>query len=47
MQNEYDTMFRKFQTGEITETEWRDFCVKILDKVLEENKEIFVRLKFR
>jgi hypothetical protein len=47
MQNEYDIMFRKFQTGQITETEWREFCGKILDAVLEENKEIFVRLKFR
>ena len=47
MQNEYDIMFRKFQTGQITETEWREFCGKILDAVLEENKETFVRLKFR
>ena len=45
MTNEYDTMFRKFQNGEITETEWREFCAKILDKVLDDHKDIFVRLK--
>jgi hypothetical protein len=47
MTNEYEIMFRKFQNNEITETEWREFCGKVLDKVLEENREVFVRLKFR
>ena len=47
MKTEYEIMFEKFQTGRITETEWREFCDKILDKVLEDNREVFQRLKFR
>jgi hypothetical protein len=47
MQNEYEIMFRKFQNNEITETEWREFCDKILVQVLNETKDVFERLKNR
>jgi hypothetical protein len=47
VQNEYAIMFRKFQNGEITETEWREFCDKILDQLLSETKDVFERLKVR
>jgi hypothetical protein len=47
MQNEYAIMFRKFQNNEITETEWREFCDKILDQILNETKDVFERLKNR
>ena len=47
MQNEYAIMFRKFQNNEITETEWREFCDKMMDKALADNKDVFERLKVR
>jgi hypothetical protein len=47
MKNEYEIMFRKFQNNEITETEWREFCDKVLVQVLNETKDVFERLKNR
>ena len=47
MRNEYDINFSKFQTGQITETEWREFCDKVLDQILSEAKDVFERLKVR
>ena len=47
MQNEYAIMLRKFQNNEITETEWREFCDKVLVQVLNEAKDVFERLKNR
>ena len=47
MQNEYEIMLRKFQNNEITETEWREFCDKVLTQVLNETNDVFERLKVR
>jgi hypothetical protein len=47
MQNEYEINFNKFQTGQITETEWREFCDKEMDKILADTKDVFERLKVR
>jgi hypothetical protein len=47
MKNEYAIMLRKFQTGQITETEWREFCDKEMDKILADTKDVFERLKVR
>jgi len=47
MQNEYAIMLRKFQNNEITETEWREFCDKEMDKILADTKDVFERLKVR
>jgi hypothetical protein len=47
MQNEYAIMFRKFQNNEITETEWREFCDKVLVQVLNETKDVYESLKNR
>jgi hypothetical protein len=47
MTNEYAIKFDKFQKGQITETEWREFCDKVLAQVLDETKDVFERLKVR
>jgi hypothetical protein len=47
MTNEYAIKFDKFQNNEITETEWREFCDKVLTQVLNETKDVFERLKVR
>ena len=43
----YNEMFENFKTGKITEDEWKAFCFQVLGEILEANKEIFIRLKFR
>ena len=45
MKNEYEINFSKFQNNEITETEWREFCDKVLVQVLNDTKDVFERLK--
>ena len=47
MRNEYEINFSKFQNNEISETEWREFCDKVLVQVLNDKKDVFERLKFR
>jgi hypothetical protein len=47
MQNEYEINFNKFRNNEISETEWREFCDKMMDKALADNKDLFERLKVR
>lgn len=43
----YKEMFEKFTSGKITQEEWQAFCFVILGEVMEENKDVFVRLKNR
>jgi hypothetical protein len=43
----YAEAFRKFEAGEITLQQWTDLCLLILGEIMEEHKEIFVRLKNR
>ena len=49
MKNEmtYNEMFAKFNVGKITEQEWKAFCLKVLCEVMEENKDVLIRLKNR
>jgi len=47
MTTQYNEMFAKFQNGQITEKVWFDFCFEILSQIMEDNKDVFVRLKFR
>jgi len=46
-QEMYDEMYDKFQEGKITAQEWYRFCYDVLGEIIEENKEIMVRLKNR
>lgn len=45
--DQYYEMFAKVQDGTISEEIWKDYCLSLLDKVLEDNKDIFIRLKNR
>jgi hypothetical protein len=49
MKNEmnYNEMFAKFNAGKITEQEWKAFCLEVLCEVMEENKDVLIRLKNR
>lgn len=43
----YDTMWCNFRSGHISEQEWREFCNELLSQVLDDNKDVLVRLKYR
>jgi hypothetical protein len=45
--NQYYLMLEKFERDEITQQQWYDFCAMILGVIMEENKDVFVRLKDR
>jgi len=45
--NTYTQQYKRFKRGEITTQEWQRYCLKMLYKVMEENREVFVRLKNR
>ena len=44
---EYKEMFAKVQAGQITEQAWFDYCFETLSEIMEDNKDIFIRLKTR
>ena len=44
---QYYNMWQKFSNKEISEQAWRDFCLKLLSQILEEHKDVLIRLKER
>lgn len=44
---EYQKMWFALHEGRITEEEWRVFCEVLFEQILEENKDVMVRLKNR
>lgn len=44
---EYFRMFQAVKDGKITEAEWTAFCMEMLSDILEQNKDVFIRLKNR
>jgi len=45
--DQYYEMFAKVQSGIISEEVWREYCFNMLNEVLEQNKDVFIRLKNR
>ncbi len=43
----YDRNFEMFLAGLITEGEWVTYCTKLLEEIMTENKDVFIRLKDR
>ena len=43
----YYTNLEKLKNNEISQDEWYVLCLEILEEIMEENKDIFVRLKNR
>lgn len=41
---EYNAMYEKRKIEAITEKEWKVYCDSLLDKFLQENKEVLERL---
>ena len=44
---EYYEMYAAVQRGEITQEAWVDYCMKLLADIMEDNKDVFIRLKYR
>lgn len=44
---EYYEMYDKVQRGEITQEDWVDYCMQLLFEIMEDNKDVFIRLKNR
>jgi hypothetical protein len=44
---EYYNNLEKLKNNEISQEEWYKFCQEILTVIMEENKDVFVRLKNR
>ena len=40
-------MYAAVQRGEITQEAWVDYCMKLLADIIEDNKDVFIRLKYR
>lgn len=45
--NNYKETRRKYENGEITLEQWHVFCSEVLCEVMEENKDVLIRLKNR
>lgn len=43
----YYNALKKFENGEITSQQWYDICAKLLGDLMEQHKDVFVRLKDR
>jgi hypothetical protein len=45
--DQYYEMFAKVQSGIISEEAWKEYCFNMLNEILEQNKDVFIRLKRR
>jgi hypothetical protein len=46
-ETQYSEMFQKAKDGTISQEIWFEYCSKILDQKLEDNKNVLQRLKAR
>ena len=44
-EKEYKIKYNQYLRGVITEKEWVDYCFKILEQLMEDNKDVLTRLK--
>ena len=47
LSSEYDKMYNQMKSGEISDQEWYDYCANLLGDILDDNKDVMVRLKNR
>lgn len=43
----YNEVRQQFMNGEITVEQWQEFCFEVLCEIMEENKDVLIRLKNR
>jgi hypothetical protein len=44
---EYDLLMVGLKEGNITEAQWREFCDELFDQMIDDAKDVMVRLKNR
>ena len=44
---EYNLMWYDLEEGNITEAQWREFCDELFDQMIDDAKDVMVRLKNR
>jgi hypothetical protein len=44
---EYSDKLKDLHAGIITEQEWKEYCASILAEVMDENKDVYLRMKER
>lgn len=44
---QYYINFRKFENNEWTNQQWYDYCTMVLGELMNEHKDVFIRLKNR
>ena len=42
---EYTTKLKQVTEGSITEQEWMDYCKELLNQIMDDAKEVFIRMK--
>jgi len=47
MKDQYHIMKDKLNKGQISEEEWKAFCFEVLAEILDDCKDVMVRLKER
>ncbi len=47
MIKQYFENLEKFSNNEWTSDQWYSYCVSVLGQLMEENKDVFIRLKNR
>ena len=47
LSSEYNKKHNQMKSGEISEQEWYDYCANLLGDILDDNKDVMVRLKNR
>lgn len=43
----YFELYERVQRDEVSQSYWQDFCTVLLEGIMEEHKDVFVRLKER
>lgn len=46
-QDEYDTNYKQYSLGKMSKDEWIKYSTALLNKIMEVNKDVLVRLKNR
>jgi hypothetical protein len=44
---EYSEKLSQLMDGTITEEEWMAYCKEILEEIMDENKDVYIRMKER
>ena len=47
LHSQYDEKLKQFENGYMSAEEWSDYCQNLLSRILNDNKDVMLRLKLR